>query len=82
MFLMHPSQMGAKKKLWMHFHHLKLATAIVLFTPLITVLPISKSLRINLQFYWVIISLLLAPMARYYREYNMMRERERREKEN
>lgn len=75
MYLMHPAQMGDKKKVWILFHYLKFVTAILLFTPINTFLPISKALRINIQFYWIITSLVLAPMARYYREYSMMRER-------
>lgn len=67
--------MGKKKKAWIIFHHLKFLTAILLFTPMKTFLPISKSLRIDIQFYWITTSLVLAPMARYYREYSMMRER-------
>jgi hypothetical protein len=73
--------MGEKKKAWIFFHHLKFATAIVLFTPVITLFPISKATRINIQFYWIIGSLVMAPMARYYREYSMMQERERRVKD-
>jgi hypothetical protein len=81
MYLMHPAQMGDKKKIWVFFHHLKFATAVLLFTPIVKLLPFSKSLRIDVQFYWIVLSLMLAPMARYYREYSMMRERERRGKE-
>lgn len=75
MYLMHPAQMGEKKKAWIMFHHIKFVTALVLFTPVVTLIPLAKNTRINLQFYWVLISLILAPMARYYREYSMMRER-------
>ena len=73
MFLYHPNLMGDKKRAWVTFHHLKFVTAILLFTPIVTLLPLSKKTRINLQFYWILASMILAPMARYYREHSMMR---------
>jgi hypothetical protein len=74
MYLMHPAQMGENKKAWIIFHHLKFVTAIILFTPVNTLLPLSKNMRIDIQFYWIMTSLILAPMARYYREYSTLAE--------
>jgi hypothetical protein len=59
--------MGDKKKEWMLFHHVKLVTAILLFTPLFKLIPFSKGFKLNLQFYWIVAALILAPMMRYYR---------------
>ncbi len=61
--------MGEKRKLWIGFHHLKLLTSIVLFTPIVKVLPITVETRIDIQFYWMIAALILSPFARFYREY-------------
>lgn len=33
--------MGANRKPWVGFHHLKLLTALVLFTPVMKALPVS-----------------------------------------
>lgn len=40
-YLLAPKQMGEKRKLWVGFHHLKLLTAIILFSPVIKIIPIS-----------------------------------------
>ena len=44
-------------------------------------LPISAPARIDIQFYWMVLALLLSPFARFYREYFVAKEKERREKE-
>lgn len=67
MYLHKPSLMGDKKRIWISFHHIKLITAIIIFTPIVNILPIHKMTRINIQFYWIITSMILAPLARYYR---------------
>jgi hypothetical protein len=51
----------------MNFHWAKAITAIIVFNPLLAYLPISKQMRIDLQFYWLIVILILSPFARYYR---------------
>lgn len=61
--------MGEKRKLWVAFNHIKLLTAIILFTPIIKFLPITLETRIDTQFYWMITALLLSPFARFYREH-------------
>jgi hypothetical protein len=61
--------MGEKRKLWVGYHHLKLLTAVVIFTPLAKMLPISVETRINVQFYWMVMALLCSPFARFYREH-------------
>jgi hypothetical protein len=73
--------MGEQRKLWVSFNHVKALTAILLFTPIIKVLPITLESRINIQFYWMVTALLLSPFARFYREYFVAKEKERREKE-
>ena len=59
--------MGEKRKLWIGFSHLKLLTAIVLFTPLAKLLNFDKQTKIDVQFYWMVAALLLSPFARFYR---------------
>lgn len=55
MHLMHLAQM-----VLIIFHYLKFVTAIILFTPANTLLPISKNMRIDIRFYWIMTSLILA----------------------
>lgn len=80
-YLLSPKDMGEPRKLWVGFHHLKLLTALVIFTPLVKVLPISLESRIDIQFYWMVTMLLLSPFARFYREHFVALEKEKRIKE-
>ena len=73
--------MGERRKLWVAYHHLKALTAVMLFSPLVKVLPISVEGRIDVQFYWIVMVLLLSPFARFYREFVVGKEKERRGKE-
>lgn len=65
-----------KKKLWIGFNHLKALTALILFTPLVKIFPISLETRIDIQFYWMVLALLLSPFARFYREFFVAKENE------
>lgn len=67
--------MGEHRKAWVGFHHLKLATALFLFTPVIKLFPISQEVKINLRFYWLVTALLLSPFFRFYREYFVAEEK-------
>lgn len=69
--------MGENRKLWIGFHHLKTLTAVLIFTPIAKILPISVETRINIQFYWMVLALLLSPFARFYREFFVAKEKER-----
>jgi hypothetical protein len=51
----------------------------VIFTPLFSILPLSREARVDIRFYWVVCALVLSPMARYYREYSV-KKKSRREK--
>ena len=73
--------MGERRKLWVAYSHIKALTAVILFSPLVKVLPISATARIDIQFYWMILALVLSPFARFYREHFVAKEKERREKE-
>jgi hypothetical protein len=73
--------MGENRKLWVAFNHIKALTAILIFTPIIKALPFTVESRIDIKFYWMITALLLSPFARFYREYFVAKEKERREKE-
>ena len=79
MHLLHPGLMGDNKKPWLMFHYVKLISAIILFTPLVKLLPLSGGVKVEMQFYWILLACVLAPLAKYYREF-MMRERERKGK--
>lgn len=61
--------MGEQRKLWITYNHLKALTAIILFTPIIKAVPLTLESRIDIQFYWMIVALLLSPFARFYREF-------------
>lgn len=65
-----------KKKLWIGFNHLKALTALILFTPLVKIFPISLETRIDIQFYWMVLALLFSPFARFYREFFVAKENE------
>lgn len=73
--------MGERRKLWISYSHIKLLTAVLLFTPINKFLPISVKQRIDIQFYWMVAALLLSPFARFYREYFVEKEKERIQKE-
>lgn len=73
--------MGDQRKPWVGFHHLKLLTAAVIFTPVMSVVPLSSECKIDVQFYWMVIMLLLSPFARFYREHYTALEKEKRVKE-
>jgi hypothetical protein len=64
-----------KKKLWISFNHVKALTAIIFFTPLVKIFPISLETRIDIQFYWMVLALLLSPFARFYREFFVAKEK-------
>jgi len=70
--------MGEKRKLWLGYNHLKALTAILLFTPISKAFPFSVKTKIDIQFYWMVAALLLSPFARFYREYYVAKEKERR----
>lgn len=73
--------MGERRKLWVAFNHIKALTAIILFTPIIKLIPISAEDTIDIKFYWMVLALVLSPFARFYREHFVAKEKERREKE-
>jgi hypothetical protein len=73
--------MGERRKLWVAFNHIKALTAIILFTPIIKLIPISAEDTIDIKFYWMVLALLMSPFARFYREHFVAKEKERREKE-
>ena len=73
--------MGERRKLWVAFNHIKALTAIILFTPIIKIIPISAEDTIDIKFYWMVLALVLSPFARFYREHFVAKEKERREKE-
>lgn len=66
--LLHSSLGGSPRRNWLYFNYAKLATGLVIFSPVFALLPLSKSARVDVQFYWVVGALVLSPMARYYRE--------------
>jgi hypothetical protein len=72
--------MGEKRKLWISYHHIKLITAVVLFTPILKLFTKDVETKINLQFYWMILALLLSPFARFYREHYVAKEKETKQK--
>lgn len=72
--------MGEKRKLWVAFNHLKALTAVLLFTPIVKIFPITLETRIDIQFYWMVSALLLSPFARFYREFFVSKEKERKDK--
>ena len=69
--------MGEKRKLWIGFHHLKLLTALVIFTPVVKHLPLTLEGRIDLQFYWMVAAILVSPFMRFYREQWTVLEKEK-----
>lgn len=73
--------MGDKRKLWIGYNHLKALTAIIIFSPLVKVLPITVQGKIDIQFYWMVLALILSPFARFYREHFVAKEKERKEKQ-
>jgi hypothetical protein len=73
--------MGERRKLWLAYNHTKALTAIILFTPIIKAVPITLEARIDIQFYWMVLALLMSPFARFYREYFVAQEKELKEKE-
>jgi hypothetical protein len=73
--------MGERRKLWVAFNHIKALTAIILFTPIIKLIPISAEDTIDIKFYWMVLALLMSPFARFYREHFVAKEKERHEKE-
>jgi hypothetical protein len=70
--------MGEKRKLWLGYNHFKALTAILLFTPISKIFPFSVKTKIDIQFYWMVVALLLSPFARYYREFYVGKEKERK----
>ena len=72
--------MGAKRQLWIGFNHLKLLTAVAIFTPLVKYLPLSLEGRIDLQFYWMIVAVVISPFMRFYREHWTAVEKEKQQK--
>ena len=72
--------MGEKRKLWIAYCHLKALTATILFSPLVKFLPLTVQGKIDIQFYWMVLALILSPFARYYREHYVAKENEKREK--
>jgi len=60
------------------YQHTKTLTAVIIFTPLGNLLPLSVEGKIDLQFYWMVLALLLSPFARFYREHFVAKEKERR----
>lgn len=73
--------MGEKRKLWLAYNHTKALTAIIIFTPLAKMLPITVEEKIDVQFYWMLIVLVLSPFARFYREHFVAVEKSKRERE-
>lgn len=73
--------MGEQRKLWVAFNHVKLLTALILFTPIVKILPATAEEMIDVKFYWMVMALLLSPFARFYREFFVAKEKEKREKE-
>jgi hypothetical protein len=61
--------MGDKKKLWVGFHHLKLALTILLYLPFGKWLMADSTLA-SLRMYWVIAIIFTSPYMRFYREVN------------
>lgn len=59
--------MGNKRKLWVGFHHIKLLSGAILFSPIHNLLIKNLETKIDLQFYWIILALLASPFARFYR---------------
>ena len=74
-FILSPKEMGERRKLWLSYNHIKAFTAVLLFTPIIKLIPISVEDRIDIQFYWMVAALLLSPFARFYREYFVGKEK-------
>jgi hypothetical protein len=59
--------MGEKRKLWIGFNHLKALTALAIFTPIIKLFGLSPQAKIDVQFYWMLMALIVSPFARFYR---------------
>jgi hypothetical protein len=51
---------------------------VLIFTPLGNLLPLTMEGKIDLQFYWMVVALLVSPFARFYREHFVALERERK----
>lgn len=61
--------MGEKRKLWVGFHHLKLAITLILYLP-IGKWIISEPSLASLRMYWVLCTIFVSPYMRFYREAN------------
>ena len=68
--------MGEKRMLWIYFHYAKGISAVLVLNPwLVYIFP--KRVRINIQFYWLAIILILSSFVRFYREWFTVKERTR-----
>lgn len=61
--------MGDKRKLWVGYHHLKLAITLLLYLPFGKML-MSGSALASLRMYWVLSIIVVSPYMRFYREVN------------
>jgi hypothetical protein len=61
--------MGDKRKLWVGFHHIKLAITIFLYLP-VAKWVMGGSALAAARMCWVIAILLISPYMRFYREVN------------
>jgi hypothetical protein len=59
--------MKEKRKLWVAYHHFKLAGTILLYLPLLK-LVIGEAPLADLRMIWVVSIVLISPYMRFYRE--------------
>jgi hypothetical protein len=79
-YLLHSSLSEESQRNWLYFNYLKVTTAAIIFTPLFSLLSFSKSAKVDIQFYWIVCALIISPMARYYREFSVMKKNQKKEK--
>jgi hypothetical protein len=58
--------MGEKRKLWVGYHHIKLAITLLLYLPFAK-WWIAGSVLASLRMYWVLSAIVISPFMRFYR---------------
>lgn len=65
--MLQPKKMGEKRKLWVGFHHFKLALTILLYLPTAKWMMSNETLA-SARMYWVFVIMAVSPYMRFYRE--------------
>lgn len=74
-FLLKPKDnMKQQAKFWIGFHHLKLLLGVIILTPLLGMVASPATVN-HVRFAFVLVSLLVSPFMRFYREYHTEKHR-------